>query len=211
MNKLILVLLFAVSSYCNTLQAKPQPSQFQHIDSMKKTLNDSIGSMADFHSDFLASSEIDHQKLLRNIFIVAFVMMLGLLIFTILFYGGKIKKVSNIIVLQNEAVNSSKDQLIKVINIFNYIDEQVYITDSKGNVEWLNSFATKWFTEDIEKSKISLLSKYKTENQGFVFQGINEDKPVSFIDNLFGKELEWKMIPIKNSKGEFSNMVFVGA
>ena len=120
-------------------------------------------------------------------------------------------KVSGIILLQNEAVNSSKDQLIKIINIFNYIDQHIYITDSKGNIEWLNTFATKWFNEDFEKTKISFLNQLKTENQGVVFQGINEDKPIFFKDNLFDKELDWKMIPIKNSKGEFSNMVFVGA
>ncbi len=211
MKKLTILLLFMLLSFSNTILPETKLTQFQQIDSKKPDINDSITSMMNFHSDYLTNAEIEHQKLTRNIFIVAFVLMLGLLIFTIVFYGNKIKKVSSIILLQSEVVNSSKDQLVKVINIFNYIDLQVYITDSKGNVEWVNSFASKWFTESYESNKISLLNKFKSENQGIVFQGINQDQAVLYKDNLFGKELDWKMIPIKNSKGEFSNMVFVGA
>jgi len=211
MKKILLLLIVAQLSFSNSIFSAPELIKIQQIDSLSPNLNDSISSMMDFQSDYLTNAEIEHQKLMRNIFVVGFILMLGLLIFTILFYGSKIKKVSGIILLQNEAVNSSKDQLIKIINIFNYIDQHIYITDSKGNIEWLNTYATKWFTDDFEKTKISFLNKLKTENQGIVFQGINEDKPIFFKDNLFEKELEWKMIPIKNSKGEFSNIVFVGA
>jgi hypothetical protein len=211
MNKLFVLIFIALLSFSNVVYASPAQVKIQKTDSIKPKLDDSISSLLDFHADYLTNSEIEHQKVMRNIFGVGFVLLLGLLIFTIVFYGNKIKKVSKIILLQNDVVNSSKDQLVKIINIFNYIDQQIYITDSKGNVEWINSFASKWFIEDFEKNKISLLTKFKAENQGIVFQGINEDKPILFIDNLNGKDLEWKMIPIKNSKGEFSNMIFVGA
>ena len=211
MKKLLFSLFLMLLSFSNTVIANNKSTQIQYIDTIKPDLNDSISSMIDFQSNFLNNVEIEHQKLVRNIFIAAFLLMLGMLIYTIFFYGNKIKKVTGIIFMQNEVVNSSKDQLVKVINIFNYIDQQVYITDAKGNVEWLNTYASKWFTESYESNKISLLNKFKSENQGIVFQGINEDKPILFKDNLFGQESEWKMIPIKNSKGEFSNMVFVGS
>jgi len=210
MKKLLFLLFLMLLCFSNTVIPSNKSAQIQHIDSIKPDLNDSINSMIDFQSNYLTNMEIEHQKLMRNIFIVAFLLTLGMLIYTIIFYGNKIKKVTGIIFLQNEVVNSSKDQLVKVINIFNYIDQQVYITDAKGNVEWVNAYASKWFTESYESNKISILNKFKSENQGIVFKGINEDKPIVFKDNLFGQENEWKMIPIKNSKGEFSNMVFVG-
>lgn len=193
------------------MSASPELSQYQINDSIENALNDSINSIIDFQSDYLINTEIEHQKLMRNIFAIGFVFMLGLLVFTIIFYGNKIKKVSGIIIMQNEVLNSTKDQLIKIINIFNYIDQQVYITDTKGNIEWHNTFASNWFTQDYEKEKVSLLNKFSTENQGIIFQGINEIKTISFEDPLYAPKGKWKMIPIKNSKDEFSNMVFLAS
>ncbi|MDF1550312.1 MAG: hypothetical protein P1P88_20980 [Bacteroidales bacterium] len=191
------------------MSASPELAQYQINDSIDNALNDSINSFIDFQSDYLVKTEVEHQKLMRNIFAIGFVFMLGLLVFTIIFYGNKIKKVSGIIIMQNEVLNSTKDQLIKIINIFNYIDQQVYITDTKGNIEWHNTYASNWFTQDYEKEKVSLLNKFSTENQGIIFQGINEIKTILFEDSLYTPNGKWKMIPIKNSKDEFSNMVFV--
>jgi transcriptional regulator with PAS, ATPase and Fis domain len=203
----VLIAFLAVSSM---LTATPEVVQYQLNDTTKTIFSDSLSSMMDFQSEYTSNVEIEHQKLLRNIFAFGFLFMLALMIFTIIFYGRKIKKVSAIIVMQNEVLNSTKDQLIKIINIFNYVDEQVYITDAKGNVEWHNSFSSTWFTENYEKEKINFLNKFTTENQGHIFQGINKLESVSFEDNLYQQQSKWKMVPIKNSKDEFSNMVFVG-
>jgi c-di-AMP phosphodiesterase-like protein len=209
MNRLVFFLLIAFLGHSNTSFASITQFQVQNNDTIQQGMNDSISSLMSFQSDFISNNEIEHQKLLRNIFIAGFLLILGLLIFTILFYGGKIKKVSKIILLQNDSVQSVKDQLVKMINIFNYIDAYIIITDSKGNIEWINSYTSKEFSDDYHSLKLNLINKFKTESQGLVFQGINSDKAVLFSDNLFGNDNQWKMIPIKNSKGEFSNMVFV--
>jgi len=208
MNLRILFIIAFISLGISA-NASTHTANYQLNDSTKTIISDSLNSMIDFQSDYMANAEAEHQKLLRNIFAIGFIFMMGLLVFTIFFYGNKIKKVSNIIMMQNEVLNSTKDQLIKIINLFNYIDQQVYITDSKGNIEWHNTFAANWFTLDYEKEKISLINKFSTENQGLIFQGINEVKTVSFEDNLFSQKGMWKMVPIKNSKDEFSNMVFI--
>jgi hypothetical protein len=209
MNKLIFLLLIVFICQSNTSFTGPKPFQFQKNDTVQHEMKDTISSLMSFQSDFINTNEIEHQILLRNIFIAGFLLILGLLIFTILFYGGKIKKVSSIILLQNDAVQSTKDQLVKIINIFNYIDAYVLITDSKGNIEWLNTYTSKKFSDDYHQLKLNLIDKLKTESQGLVFQGINSDKAILFSDNLFGNENQWKMIPIKNSKNEFSNMIFL--
>lgn len=203
------LLIIAFISLGFSASANTYTAHYQFNDSTKTIITDSLNSMVDFQSDYMANAEVEHQKLLRNIFAIGFIFMMGLLVFTIFFYGNKIKKVSDIIVMQNEVLKSTKDQLIKIIGIFNYVDQQVYITDSKGNVEWHNSHAGNWFTMDYEKEKVSLINKFSTENQGLIFQGINETKSIVFEDNLFVEKGKWKMIPIKNSKDEFSNMVFV--
>jgi hypothetical protein len=208
MNK-ILLLFLAIFAISISVAAYPAQIISANNDSINFSINDSVSSIFDLRSDYLVNSEVEHQKMLRNIFMAGFVLILGLLLFTIFFYGSKIKKVSEVILLQNDAVNSVKDQLVKIIGVFNYIDIFVFITDSKGNIEWLNSYSKSYFTEDIEKSKINLITRFKPENQGVVFNGINTEKMVDFNETAFGVQKTWKMIPIKNSKGEFSNMIFL--
>jgi len=204
---LLISILIGFTSYINAEIYLPN---YQTNDTTIQVLSDSLNSAMNFQSDYLTNVEVEHQKLMRNIFAISFIVMLGLLVFTIVFYGRKIKKVSGIIIMQNEVLNSTKDQLIKIINIFNQIDQQVYITDSKGNVEWHNTYASNWFTQDYEKEKISLINQFANENKGLILQGINEIKIISFQDKLFNQKSDWKMIPIKNSKDEFANMVFIG-
>ena len=191
--------------------SSPHYINYQANDTSIQLMTDSLNSVLNFQSDYLSNAEVEHQKLMRNIFAISFILMLALLVFTIIFYGRKIKKVSGIIVMQNEVLTSTKDQLIKIINIFNYIDRQVYITDSKGNIEWHNSHASNWFIQDYDKEKISLINKFANENKGLILQGINDVKIITFEDNVFDQQSNWKMIPIKNSKDEFSNMVFIGS
>ena len=206
--RVLFTCLFLSVAIC--LVASPQAFKYQQIDTVQQALSANLDSMLNHQSNYLTNAEVEHQKLLRNIFAISFVVMMALLVFTTVFYGRKIKKVSGIIMMQSEVLNSTKDQLVKIINIFNYIDRQVYITDAKGNIEWHNVFAANWFVQDYEKERISLISKFADENKGQILQGINDVKIISFDDEIFGQKATWKMIPVKNSKDEFANMVFIG-
>lgn len=173
-------------------------------------LNAGNTSISEFQNMYSLESELEHQKLLRNIFAVSFIFLFASLMFIIFFYGSKVKKINELINVQNEYMNSAKDQLQKIIAVFNYIDQLIFITDSKGVVEWTNSYALKVFKDDYENNSVSLLDKFSSENQEKVFYAINNSQVTNFIDHVFEKNKNWKMIPIANSKGEFSNMVFVG-
>lgn len=206
--KSFLLIFFILISLFSETKANISLSPNQVPDSVSNSTIDSIGSFAEYNNSYLQFAELEHQKLLRNIFAAGFFLTLILLIFNMLFYGNKIKKVTGIILLQDEALKSTKDQLIKIINIYNHLNQQVYITDSKGNIEWINSQAMKYFKEDYIEKKINLTTRFKPENQQIIANGIQEEQRVDYKDDLFPKDL-WKMIPIKNSKGEFSNMVFI--
>jgi hypothetical protein len=206
---IILTITLLTTSILTSISVKAQGNNTKTQDTLSTSVQEPTDTYMNFNNDFIAQAELDHQKLIRNIFAISFFFVLALLIFTLSFYGGKIKKVSSIIVLQDEALKSTKDQLIKIINIFNYIDQQVYITDSKGIIEWINAYGTTFFTEKYEESKISLTNKFTADNQVIINNGCDESKQIVFQDNIFGRNNQWKMIPVKNSKGEFSNMVFI--
>ncbi len=173
-------------------------------------LNSGKTSINEFQNLYSIESELEHQKLLRNIFAVSFLFLFATLLFIIFYYGSKVKKINVLINAQNEYMNSTKDQLQKIIAVFNYIDQHIFITNSKGVIEWTNSFALKVFKEDYESNAVSLLNKFSSENQGKIFQAINSKETALFTDSVFENTTKWKMIPIANSKDEFSNMVFVG-
>jgi hypothetical protein len=193
----------------NSSDVKAQNSSKKLQDTSIKTAQEPIETYLNYNQNYIAKAELENQKLIRNIFAISFFFVLALLIFTMVFYGGKIKKVSNIIVLQDDALKSTKDQLIKIINIFNYIDQQVYITDSAGIIEWINDSGSNFFLEKYEVTKINLLERFSAENQVSIFKAIIDQVQVSFNDKLYTQQNNWKMVPIKNSKGEFSNMVFI--
>lgn len=174
------------------------------------TLKTSSASINQFQDKLMLETELEHQKLLRNIFALSFIFLFAALMFIIFFYGSKVKKINELILVQNDYMNSAKDQLQKIIGIFNYIDQFVFISSSKGVVEWVNSFALNEFKDDYAKNKVSILEKFTSENQGKIFQAVNNNTRVQFTDNLYKSVTNWKVIPIANSKGEFSNMVFIG-
>ncbi len=209
MKKIIMLLLIALSSLINDSYLYSEPSHYQQNDSVFRAVGDSIMPFQFSDSTYLLEAEIEHQKLIRNIFVVSFIFIMALLIFTMFFYGSKIKKVSNIIIMQNDALNATKDQLLKIINIFNYVDQQIYITDSNGNIEWINAHASTIFKEPYENNKTCMLDRFSPENKELILKNISENRQILFNDNLFGQNNSWKMIPVKNSKGEFSNIVFI--
>ncbi len=168
-------------------------------------------SLSNFEDKYLLETELEHQKLLRNIFMISFGFLFVALMFIIFYYGSKVKKINDLIVLQNDRINAVRDQLQKIITVFDYVDRLVFITNEKGQVEWLNTRARQNFTEDFLQSKISLMEKFSDENQGKLFQSINKIEVLDFTDNLYPDVKNWKMIPITNSGNEFANMVFIGS
>lgn len=196
---------------CNTAIAQETDSTQTQTGVNFNELSVGSSSLSNFEDKFMLETELEHQKLLRNIFMISFGFLFVALMFIIFYYGSKVKKINNLIILQNNQINAVRDQLQKVITVFDHVDRLVFITDEKGVVEWANIRARQNFNEDFLKSKISLLEKFADENQGKLFQSINKIEVLDFQDPLYKEVKTWKMIPITNSGNEFANMVFIGS
>ena len=193
------------------INAQEINSNTENIDtsniSILSSRNTSIVQSQNIYS---LESELTHQKLLRNIFAASFLFLFAALMFVIFYYGSKVRKINELISAQNNYMNSTKDQLQKIISVFNHIDRSVFITNSKGVIEWTNTLANKKIGGSYENSEINLLNKFSSENQGKVFQSINNKITAEFNDTVFENISKWRVIPIENSKDKFSNMVFIG-
>lgn len=100
---LLIGFLLSISLF-STIPAKAQVNNAKIQDSVSQSIQEPTETYLNYNTDYLAKSELEHQKLIRNIFVISFIFVLALLIFTMFFYGGKIKKVTNILVLQDEAL-----------------------------------------------------------------------------------------------------------
>ena len=205
-----LALIFSFLFLFSVISISQEKTNLQETDSIVNFNELSTGSIRHFEDNLLQEAELEHQKLLRNIFMISFGFLFAVLMFIIFYYGSKVKKINDLIVLQNNKINAVRDQLQKMIMIFDHVDRLVFITDDKGVVEWANARARQNFTEDFLQSKVSLMEKFSDENKGKLFQAINKVEVLDFNDHLYNEVKSWKMIPITNPANEFSNMVFVG-
>jgi len=207
-KKLILILSVAFFTLNIQAQEVTLPNKIDSVDF--EQLSTGTASISSFEDKFMLKTELEHQKLLRNIFMISFIFLFAVLMFIIFYYGSKVKKINDLILTQNNQINSVRDQLQKMIMIFDHVDRLVFITNEKGQVEWLNIRARQNFTEDFLQNKVSLMEKFSDENQGKLFKSMNNVDVLDFTDTLYSDVKNWKMIPITNPAGEFSNMVFIG-
>ena len=203
-------LIFSFLFLFSVISISQEKTEVQTTDTIVNFNELNTGSISHLEDNLLQEAELEHQKLLRNIFMISFVFLFAVLMFIIFYYGSKVKKINDLIVLQNSKINAVRDQLQKMIMIFDHVDSLVFITDDKGVVEWANIRARQNFTEDFLQSKVSLMEKFSDENKGKLFQAINKVEVLDFKDALYNDVKTWKMIPVTNPANEFSNMVFVG-
>ncbi len=188
-------------------------SQTIQDDSIKNNkvllINDNSKSLENIQSEYFNNTEIEHQKLIRNIFAIGFIILFITLIFIIIFYGNKIKKVNELIAKQNIIVNSSKDQLVKIISVFNHLDQLVFITNKGGTIEWANDFSIPFLKQDYLTEKINLLRKFSDKNRLSINDNIVKNEIYTTYDNVFSEKAQWKIIPINNANNQFANLIFL--
>jgi len=205
---LILIICLIISNQFIFSQNTQDSLQHNNIEN-KSLLNNNSKSLENIQSEYFVNTEIEHQKLIRNIFAIGFITLFIALIFIIVFYGNKIKKVNELITKQNVVVNSSKDQLVKIISVFNHLDQMVFITDKNGIIEWANDFSLSFLEQNYLTDKINLLKKFTDKNRLSINDNIAENKILKTYDNIFSEKAQWKIIPINNANNKFSNIVFI--
>jgi len=209
MNTKILILIISLLIFNQFIFSQNNKTDSLNIKPNASLLMENGNSIEDIQSKYFVNAEIEHQKLLRNIFAIGFIVLFVALIFIIVFYGSKIKKVNELITKQNILVNSSKDQLVKIISVFNHLDQMIFITDKDGIIEWANDFSLTFLKQDYLTEKINLLSKFSDINRLSINDSIAENKILKIYDNVFSDNAQWKIVPINNANNSFSNMIFI--
>ena len=208
-TKVIILIISLIISNQLIFSQNTQDTLQNKIIKNKSLLTNNSNSLEEIEAEYFTNAEIEHQKLIRNIFAVGFIALFITLIFIIIFYGSKIKKVNELIAKQNIIVNSSKDQLVKIISVFNHLDQMVFITDKSGLIEWANDFSLTFLKQDYLKEKINLLNKFTDKNRLSINNNIAKNEILKTYDNVFSTKAQWKIVPINNANNQFSNLIFI--
>ena len=209
MNTKVLILIISLLISNQFIYSQNNQDTLKVVNPDVSLLVEGNNSLEDIQSEYFVKAEIEHQKLLRNIFAIGFIILFIALIFIIIFYGSKIKKVNELITKQNLLVNSSKDQLVKIISVFNHLDQMVFITNKDGIIEWANDFSLTFLKQDYLTEKINLLHKFSEENTVLIKDSSNKNEILKIYDKVLSEKAQWKIVPIKNANDTFSNMIYI--
>ncbi|MEN8122832.1 MAG: hypothetical protein ABFS35_21010, partial [Bacteroidota bacterium] len=92
LKSLLIILLVFFSVVLNAQEiSKPQENKDSTV--LKDLKTRTTSSISEFQNLYSLESELEHQKLLRNIFAVSFIFLFATLMFIIFFYGSRVKKI----------------------------------------------------------------------------------------------------------------------
>jgi PAS domain S-box-containing protein len=170
-------------------------------------------------NEFLLETEIEQQKLFRNLFFIGFVFLLVFIIVLIFSYRSKVKRISRIIEFQKAQQNSHNLQIMIFSMVLNQVENSVVIASSTGEIQWYNeSFVNLFnYSQEKDKNKSIFSIPEKTDNTKFnnAMKTLLEEKNLTsyddkFIDSL-GKEISFmrKVIPIMDNHNGLVNVIVI--
>ncbi|OFX48542.1 MAG: hypothetical protein A2046_03320 [Bacteroidetes bacterium GWA2_30_7] len=180
----------------------------------------------------LQTEEIAKQTLLRNSFIIGFLLIFSLAFIILISYRQK-RKANKLLLLKNFEIEQKKEEIQSQANLLQATnneleklsviaretDNSVIIADSSGHIEWVNEGFTKLFGYKLEEfiaEKGDNLRK-ATSNSNFetYFQNmISEKKSVNYISNTVNKFdneiwVQTYLWPILDQLDEISKIVII--
>ena len=129
------------------------------------TTTDSV-DMSDWDQKFMLQTEIQTQKLYKNLFLIGFIFMTMLSILLFYINNIKIKQIMNLIKIQERQIDIKSFEIEKLSIILHHTNEGVAITDDKGKIMWNNDSFKKihGFTEEDLQSEDFNIFEYDNEN-----------------------------------------------
>jgi len=150
-------------------------------------------------------TQLQAQKLYKNIFLISFVFMLVFIGFLFFIYYSKIKEVLKIISIQEKELILKNFEVKKLGMILNNTEDSVSITNKEGNIIWNNNSFFNVFgysLEEVEQNdKFNVFLSQKKEIQDLLDKCKINNTSVLFTDKTENKKNEevWfqrKIMPV---------------
>ncbi len=213
MKKLIF-LIFTAISISFSLKAQHDTINTAIPDSVvnmytQTTTGDTV-DMSDWDQKFMLQTEIQTQKLYKNLFLIGFVFMTMLSILLFYINNVKIKQIMNLIKIQERQIDIKSFEIEKLSIILHHTNEGIAITDDKGKIMWNNESFKKihgFGDEDIQEKDLKIF-EYDNENINQLIEKLkNKRQAVQFSFETKNNKnqtiyVQRKILPIADEKNK---------
>jgi len=214
------VLMVLIFSTLN-LMSQDDSSIIDNNFSIPDTL---IDNTADFnYSDimyedaYVLETQIQSQKLLKNLFLIGFIFMTFVVIFLFYINNVKIKEVLKMVGIQEKQFEHKKFESEKLSIILNNTIDAICIISNNHEILWYNSSFLAMYgyaKKEIEDKKIDLFTSENTDIQELLNNAKNNKKPIQFTFDFKNKSdqtifIQRRIIPISNEENSIENFAII--
>jgi len=207
-KNIILIILVVLISVNYSIAQQPLN------DSLQFNSNTEILQQSSINNNF----EIETQRLLKNIFLIAFIFMIFVVFMIFFIYHNKIKEVIQLVKIQERELELKKFEVKKLGMILNYTENSIALTDKTGKILWANNGFTSLFGKTYEELEISNNSNIFTDltekNIKVLDDCRTKKEPVMYSSDFsddFGSKVWYQrhLIPILDEKNEIINFAAI--
>ena len=217
-NKITLTIVLLIVSTTIFGQTDTANTAFPIPDSIiDNSIVDNYGDMTDFDDVFLYKTQIQSQKLLKNLFLGGFIFMTLIVIFLFYVNHTKIKQVVKLIKIQEREIYVKKFEVEKLSSILNNTMDGIVIIDKKNKILWNNNGYLSLYNyekDELEAARINFLLSENEEIQKLIDNCIKEKKPIQFTFDVKNKNndtiyIQRRIIPISDQDKKIENFAII--
>ncbi len=221
MKKTLLSLIIAFTLSITGLSAQ-KPADTLAADSAIKGYGLDQDSLVDINAlkqssldeTFMLKTELQTQKFLKNIFLVAFIFMTFMLILLFFIAYTKLKQIIKILKDSEREIQIRQLQIDKLSLILNNTSDAVSIADENGKIIWANKSFEKIFGFNPEEKETNIFETKDPNIKSMLDKCKKEKIPVQFTAQMTNEKGEkiWiqrKIIPFVNEKQEILNFTVI--
>jgi len=220
MKKILITLIFISVSLLNYAQTDSITSIIPNntIDSQINAINNPLkNDTPNFDSLMEYESNIQTQRLLKNLFLIGFIFMSLLSIFLFYINNVKIKQIVNMVKIQDRQIDIKNFEVEKLSIILHQTNDGIAIVDDTSNINWFNNSFLKIYgytEQEIENEKIDFFRSENEDIQNLLDKVKTEKKPVQFTFEFKDKKgdtlyIQRKVLPFSDDKSQVTNYAFI--
>lgn len=179
--------------------------------------NKSIDYDENLNDLFAYETQIQTQKLLKNLFLIGFIFMTVIVIFLFYINNTKIKQVVRLVKKQEYDIVLKKFEVEKLSIILNNTVDAIVIIDDINNILWNNQSFYELYEiskEEVINKNIDFFSNEDNKIQELLDKTKIEKKPIQYTFSFKSKNdriiyIQRRILPITDSKSEIKNFAII--
>lgn len=213
----LMLLIFSALNFFGQTDSLDLNQTYSIPDTLTDNLYDTDLSDMNYEDNFILETQLQSQKLLKNLFLIGFIFMTFVVIFLFYINNVKIKEVLQMVKIQERQIDLKKFEIEKMSFILNNTIDAICIIDTQNKILWNNSSFISLYgyeKEELENKKIDFFTSENNNIQELLENAKNNKKPVQFTFDFKNKLqqtifVQRRIIPISNHDNSTENFAII--